>query len=90
VVNASLELTTGRLMSVDVAKLFNRPFMGGMDRKGVIGTGSPEAVSQAAQIVLNEAPERFILGADCTIPGNTPMENIRAATEAAHGFRKEK
>jgi uroporphyrinogen decarboxylase len=88
VVNASLELTTGRLKAADVAKIFDRSFMGGMDRKGVIGTGSPETVRQAAQIVLNEAPERFILGADCTIPGNTPVENIRAAIDAAHAFKR--
>ncbi len=47
--------------------MFGRPFMGGLDRKGVIATGSLEEIRQAAASVLAEAPERFILAADCTV-----------------------
>jgi len=34
--------------------------------------------------LLPQAPQRFILAADCTVPGDTPWENLKAAIEAAH------
>ncbi|HEY0868459.1 MAG TPA: uroporphyrinogen decarboxylase family protein [Fimbriimonas sp.] len=67
-----------------VAALFGRPFMGGMERKGVLSKGSEEEVRQEARRVLAERPDRFILGADCTVPGDTPWGNLRAAIEEAH------
>jgi uroporphyrinogen decarboxylase len=87
VVNTSLELTSGRLTPRQVAELFGRPFMGGLDRKGTLATGSPQEARQAALAVLADAPERFILGADCTVPGGTSWDNLRAAIEAAHAHR---
>jgi uroporphyrinogen decarboxylase len=88
VVNSSLMLTTGRVTPKEVASLFGRPFMGGMDRKGVIASGSPEGVRKEVEALLAQAPERFILAADCTIPATTPMENIQAAINTAHAFRR--
>ncbi len=88
VVNTSLELTEKQLTPREVARLFGRPFMGGMNRKGVIATGSPAEVTQAAQQVLSEAPERFILGADCTVPSDTPWDNLRAAINTAHNQQR--
>jgi uroporphyrinogen decarboxylase len=85
VVNASLELTGGKISAREVARMFGRPFMGGMERKGVLATGSPAEVRQAAMEALSDAPERFILAADCTVPSNTPWDNLRAAIDTAHG-----
>ncbi len=68
--------------------MFARPYMGGMERLGVIATGTPEQVRQAAQAVLNAAPERFILGADCTVPNDTPWDNLKATIETAHSFQR--
>jgi uroporphyrinogen decarboxylase len=62
--------------------------MGGMERKGILATGTSEAIQQAATDVLTQAPERFILAADCTVPSDTPWENLRTAIETAHGYRK--
>ena len=87
VVNSSLELTTGELTPREVAQLFGRPFMGGLDRKGTLSIGSQAEVRQAAQAVLADAPERFILGADCTVPGGTPWDNLKTAIAAAHAHR---
>ena len=67
------------------AALFDRPFMGGMERKGVLATGSPDEVHRAAGVVLSQAPERFILAADCTVPADTSWDNLKAAIDAAHG-----
>jgi len=37
--------------------------------------------------VLNDASRPFILGADCTLPGDIKWENIRAAIDAAHAHK---
>jgi uroporphyrinogen decarboxylase len=61
--------------------------MGGMERLGVIATGGVDAIRQAAEEVLADAPARFILAADCTIPSDTPWEHVKAAIDAAHQHR---
>jgi len=53
----------------------------------VIATGTPAEVRKEVEAVLAEAPERFILGADCTVPADTPWENLKAAIETAHAYR---
>ena len=68
IVNSSLKLDDRSLTAKEVAHLFGRPFMGGLERKGVLATGDAQAVRQAAGAALAEAPERFILAADCTVP----------------------
>ena len=88
VVNSSLKLGDRALTPKDASQLFGRPFMSGMERKGVIATGSSEAIRQAATDVLAQAPDRFILAADCTVPSDTPWENLRTAIETAHQYRK--
>ena len=87
VVNASLQVGGRKLQPREMAELFGRPYMGGMERLGVIATGSPAEIPRAAQAVLAAAPERFILGADCTVPADTPWENLRTAIETAHAYR---
>lgn len=75
----------GRHVSpTDASRLFRRPVMGGMDRHGILAGGTPEAVRSAAAGVLAEAPERFILGADCTVPSDTSWDNLKAAIDTAH------
>jgi uroporphyrinogen decarboxylase len=87
VVNCSLALGERSLRPADVALMFGRPFMGGLERKGVIATGGLQDIRQAVQDVLAEAPERFILAADCTVPSDTPWERLRAAIDTAHNYR---
>jgi uroporphyrinogen decarboxylase len=88
VVNSSLKVGNRTLTPKDAAQLFKRPFMGGMQRKGMLARGDLEEIQQAATDVLAQAPERFILAADCTVPGNTPWENLRTAIETAHRYHK--
>jgi uroporphyrinogen decarboxylase len=85
VVNCSLHVGNRVMTSREVASIFGRPFMGGMERKGVLATGTTDEVRREAQAALAEAPERFILAADCTVPGETPWDNLKAAIDAAHG-----
>jgi uroporphyrinogen decarboxylase len=88
VVSCSPALTTGDVPLRDLAKQFGRPIMGGMDRKGIIGTGTDEAIRREALRVLKSAPDRFVLGADCTVPAEARWSGIRAAIDTAHTFRR--
>lgn len=87
VVNASLHLTRGQTTAQEIARQFNRPFMGGIDRKGVLSTGTLAQIREEVTAALESAPERFILGADCTLLGGTPWENPQAAVATAHEYR---
>jgi uroporphyrinogen decarboxylase len=66
--------------------MFGRPFMGSLDRHGIVASGSLAEIEAAVQAVCQTAPEKFILGADCTLPGDINWENIKTAIAAAHAF----
>jgi len=87
VVNSSLKLGDQSLTPREISEMFARPFMGGLERKGVIATGSNQVIRQAVEELLREAPERFILAADCTVPSETPWENLKTAIDTAHQYR---
>ena len=89
VVNCSLKVGTEEMTPKQVSSLFGRPFMGGMERKGVIATGTKDEVKKSVEDVLYEIPDKFILGADCTVPSDTPWDNIRTAVSTAHSYRKQ-
>ncbi len=86
IVNTPLHLDDGEITMQEVTRLFNRPFMGGLERKGMLSTGTPVQVREATDRVLRDAPERFILGADCTVLAGTPWDNLKAAIDTAHGW----
>ena len=87
VVSSPLKLGGRHLSPRQAAELFGRPYMGGLERLGVIAHGTPEQIRQAAEAVIAEAPPRFILAADCTVPGDTPWDNLKAAIDAAHAHQ---
>jgi uroporphyrinogen decarboxylase len=87
VVSCSPRLTTGDVGLRGLARLFGRPIMGGMDRKGVIDTGTDAEIRKEAEAVLRGSPDRFILGADCTVP-SPRWEGLRVAIETAHAWRR--
>jgi uroporphyrinogen decarboxylase len=74
----------------DVQTQFGRPVFGGLDRLGVISTGTPEQIIAEVDKVLKEASPNFILAADCTVDGNTSWKNLRAAIDYAHDWRVNK
>ena len=88
VVNASLHVGERALTPGEVATMFRRPFMGGLERTGILATGTPDEVKQEAARILAAAPENFMLAADCTVPGDTPWENLRTAIDTAHAYRR--
>jgi len=71
-----------------VADMLGRRFTGGPERMGVIAIGSLDDIRQAAEGVLAQAPDRFILAADCTIPSSTHWEQVKTAIDTAHQYRK--
>jgi uroporphyrinogen decarboxylase len=87
VINSSLELGDARISAKSVSKMFERPFMGGMDRKGILTSGNKEAIVTAVQSVIANAPAEFILAADCTVPGDTDWYNLKTAIDTAHNPR---
>ena len=88
VVNSPLQVGDHILSPMEMEHQFARPFMGGMQRKGIISTGSRQQIRQTVKEILAQAPEQFILGADCTVPSETPWENLKAAVDAAHEGRQ--
>jgi len=87
VVNVPLFADNQPLSLSKASKIFNRPVMGGLDRHGILTTGSPEEIKKATIEVLKDAPANIILGADCTVDRKIPIENLKAAINIAHGFR---
>jgi len=68
----------------DGKKLFNRTILGGLDNRGVIVNGKAEEVQQAVwSIISSFGMRQLILGADCTLPTDIDIKNIRIALEAA-------
>ena len=88
VVSTAVDLKTGAVTGSEISSLFGRPFMGGLDRHGIIVTGGEAEIRDEAERVLRAAPERFILGADCTLPSDIDWRNIRTAIRAAHQHRR--
>jgi len=88
VVNCSLHLGDKKLTGQQVSDLFGRPFLGGIERLGTIATGTTREVSDMVKSVLEQAPDRNILGADCTLPANVNWDNIKTAIKIAHDYQK--
>jgi uroporphyrinogen decarboxylase len=87
VVNCNPQLTGRKLSWSEIAKMFGRPCMGGLDRHGVIGSGTPAQIEDAVKQSLAGATRPFILAADCTLPADIKWDNIRTAIAAAHANR---
>ena len=57
---------------------------GGLDNHGVLVEGSLEAIRQETLKIIEAMGKRgFMLGADCTVPGEIDWARLRAAVEAA-------
>ena len=84
IVNTPIDLD-GTVFTVnDGVKMFGRPVLGGLERKGTIISGTPEEVAEAARKAIAEGPAgKMMLGAECTVSSAT-IENIQAAVSTAH------
>ena len=86
VVNCNPKLKDKELSWQEVSSLFKRPMMGGLERKGTLATGTLDDIEKEVKRVLKDAPDKFILGADCTVPGDTDWNRLRHAISVAHGI----
>lgn len=87
-VNCNPQLKTGRMAWQKITQMFHRPCMGGLDRHGSIVSGEKGEIEKAVNEELRQASHPFVLGADCTLPGEIPWLNIRTAIAAAHAFQE--
>jgi len=87
IVNCNPQLTGRTVPWGEIARMFGRPCMGGMDRHGLMAKAGPAEIGREVNRVLGEASRPFMLGADCTLPGDIRWENIRAAIDAAHAYK---
>lgn len=89
IINVPLNFSDGTTLNLKEAqKRFGRPIFGGLERLGVIANGSIEEAKAAVDKVLQNAAPNFILGADCTVPGTTDWDKLRAVIDYAHNWRK--
>ena len=89
IINVPLKFSDGSTLNLKEAqKRFGRPIFGGLERLGVITKGSIEEAKAEVDKVLENASPNFILGADCTVPGTTDWENLRAIIDYAHTWRQ--
>lgn len=71
-------------------KLFDRTILGGLDNRGLIVKGSPEEIQQRVHAIIDSfGTTRLIIGADCTLPTNIKIENIKMAVEATATYPME-
>ena len=88
VINTPIVLADGKPVTTkDMAALFKRPVMGGLNRLGTIAKGTLEELKEAVDKALNDAPANYILGADCTVPNTTAWETLRTVIQRAHVYR---
>jgi len=84
IVNCNAKLIDKELRAQEISTRFKRPFMGGMDRHGLIAKGSAAEMDAEIKRVIQAAPRQFILGADCTVGGDTDWGRLRRAIAVAH------
>jgi hypothetical protein len=58
--------------------------MGGLDRHGIIPTGTPAQVEAEIRKVVKNTPRPFILGADCTVEADTGSDRLQQVISVAH------
>lgn len=84
VVNCNPKLIGKELPMPEIARMFRRPYMGGLDRHGLMVKGAPEQVDAEVRRVIAAAPRPFLLGADCTVASDTDWKRLRRIIDTAH------
>ena len=87
-VQKSPYLCTVEMTTQQVAKLFDRPVLGGLARQGKLYTGTLEEAKAEVDEILKNAPDNFILGADDSIPNDSDPERVRALVDYVHSWRQ--
>lgn len=88
VVNCNTRLADREISPREISSFFKRPYMGGMDRHGLLATGTPEQLEKEVKRVIDSAPRQFMLGADCTVAGDTDWNRLRHVIDVAHRTKR--
>ncbi|MGN1229711.1 MAG: uroporphyrinogen decarboxylase family protein [Prevotella sp.] len=88
IINPPVNLEKGFVDLKHLQKVFNRPVFGGLDRLGVLVKGTIDEAKKEVDRILENAPDNFILGADCTVPSETDYVRLREIIDYAHNWRK--
>lgn len=89
VINPPFYLADGSEVNLrHFAAVTHRPVFGGLDRNGVIAHGNLEQIKAAVDSVMENAPDNFMLGADCTVPRGTDLNLLRQVIEYVHTWRQ--
>ena len=86
IVNCSTKVGDRHIQTREIYSLFNRPFMGGLEKRGAITSGNLDDLTHVVKEALAEAPERYIIGAECALLGEVDWKKVRKAVDLAHGF----
>lgn len=69
-------------------EVFHRPIFGGLDHHGVLINGTIEEAKAQIDKILENAPQNFILGANCTVPNDTDYGRLRELVDYVHTWRQ--
>jgi len=83
-INCCLDVKGERRRPSYMYKMFDKPFMGGIKKRGIISSGTQEQIQQAVLDVISEASEKFLLGSSCTLPADIDWKKVRTAVDTAH------
>jgi MtaA/CmuA family methyltransferase len=65
----------------------NQVLLGNLNPVAVLRNGNPSAISEAIGECHQHSGPRFIVGAGCEVPRDTPIENLRALCGYAHSHK---
>ena len=87
IVNIPLTIDGKPVSLTEACELFDRPVLGGFNRKTEIGKASPEEIAAMTREIIAGGPKgRLMIGADCSVPSPLQItDKIHAAVSAAHG-----
>ncbi len=87
IVNCNPQLTDKLLSWNEISTMFKRPAMGGMSKKGMISKGTSEEIEREVKEVIKNAPRKFILGSECTVPNDVDWSKLQKAISVAHNHQ---
>jgi uroporphyrinogen decarboxylase len=85
IVNCSMKVANNMLQPSNIYRQFNKPVFGGLEKRGPISQKSQFTLTSSVKEVLKNAPDRFILGAECALLGNIDWKQVRMVVDIAHG-----
>lgn len=85
-INCGLQLANSKTSTQELYTLFKKPILGGFERNGIVYSGTNEEIAAEARRIISEGPERFALGATCTLPADVDWANVKVAMDAAHNY----